>query len=264
MDPQDEDPEARIRELERPFTEIARSSELGAGPSGGSHPTPPMPPMPPPGSYGAPPPGAYGVPFPPPRPGSFGVGFPGSPRRTSGGFRALWWLLGLFAVGMVALFGGIASFVEHAFSSAGLSTVGSTPSTSAAPPSVPVSGGVVISIPSIPSAPVTGQPPVGGATSGTGDQSTDVAAPGGTLSVSGSNANKTIACNNSTVDVSGFSNTVVITGHCASLTVSGDHNVVTVDASDNIDASGFNNRVTFHSGSPQIDIDDDSNVVQQG
>src|SRR5690349_14288156 len=73
MEPQD-DPEARIRDLERPLSDRARASELGTGPPGPDpSPTPtrpypaysdpypppppmsgPLPPMPPPVGYGPP------------------------------------------------------------------------------------------------------------------------------------------------------------------------------------------------------------------
>ena len=76
--------------------------------------------------------------------------------------------------------------------------------------------------------------------------------PGETVTVSGIDENKTIACNDATVNISGIRNTVNITGHCVKVSVSGISNVITVDNADGISASGFENRVTFHSGSPAI------------
>src|ERR1700712_3616135 len=82
MTPED-DPEARIRALERPLGE--RATELGTGPYN-RYPPPPTYPMP--GWSG-------GTPFPPPRP-------PGHNR--------LWLILAVIAVGLIALAGGVAVY----------------------------------------------------------------------------------------------------------------------------------------------------------
>ena len=101
MDPND-DPEARIRELERGISDQARASELGGGAfelGAASALPPPLPPPLPPGSYGtpypppaapfgAPQPESYGTPYPPVA-GSFGSA-PFNPVRTQGGFRFGW------------------------------------------------------------------------------------------------------------------------------------------------------------------------------
>jgi hypothetical protein len=89
------------------------------------------------------------------------------------------------------------------------------------------------------------------------------ATPGGSVSVAGANADKTIACNDSAVTISGMANTVVITGHCTSVEVSGMNNVVTVDAADTINASGMDNKVTYRSGSPKITKSGFDNTVEQ-
>ncbi|AKN15417.1 hypothetical protein B586_00770 [Mycobacterium haemophilum DSM 44634] len=232
MEPQD-DPEARIRELERPLADSAHSSELGGTqpPHGFSYPPgPPVPPLPP--SYG------YGDPFRGP-----------SPKPRSG--IRLWWILGaFFVVFMLALVGGIAALSAHRLSRGGLVILPPTPSISRGPSSPrtsPSGPAPSVSRTQTPSAGPSTPPP-----------------PAGNISISGVNQSRTIVCNDSMVSVSGVSNTVVITGHCASLTVSGVKNSVTVDSVDTIDASGFNNHVTYHSGSPNIDKSGDSNVVQQG
>ena len=90
-----------------------------------------------------------------------------------------------------------------------------------------------------------------------------VGAPGQTVTVSGIDENKTVACNDATVSISGIRNVVNITGHCVKVSVSGIENKITVDAADSISASGFDNKVTYFSGSPQIDATG-SNSVQQG
>jgi hypothetical protein len=234
-----EDPEARIRALEQPLSDAARSSELGTGASyssGGAYP----PPLPPPttnytqpnygqpdysqwygGRYGAPPPGTQA-------------------------FRA-WWLVAVaVAVGIMVLGGAIAFFTmkTNAPSSTVTATFGPNPSTRVVPsrtPSKPTSG---------PSATTMPTPPTVG--------------PNASVSVAGVSQNKTLACDQGSVSVSGVSNTVTITGHCAKVTVSGSSNKVIVDGSDAITASGFGNQVTYHSGDPKVDISGNGNTVQQG
>jgi hypothetical protein len=101
VDPQ-EDPEARIRELERSLNEQARTSEAGTGQPGG-YVAPPTPP-----------------------PVNFNVGstpIPGTPLRTTGGFHA-WWFVLAIAVGVVPVIVGIVALSAHNFSSGG-SIVGS-------------------------------------------------------------------------------------------------------------------------------------------
>jgi hypothetical protein len=223
MNSQD-DPEERIRELERPLADTARASESGQAQPPGGYPYPPgsAGPMGPPASpwtYGGPP---YG---PPPK--------PPSGNRT-------WWILGTFIViGFLALAGGIAAFASHQLS--GVRSIISSP------PTISGTFGPPSSTPGSP-----------------GPSTSPAARPGARLSVSGINGNRTIACNDNVVDVSGVSNTVVITGHCTSLTVSGVQNAITIDAVDSIDASGFDNKITYHSGTPKISNAGGSNVVQQG
>lgn len=95
-----EDPEDRIRELERPLAESARASEQSAAqPSGQDYP-----------------PGPAGAPPPPPAPWSFGGPIPGPPPQRPASNR-VWWILGAFvAIGLVALAGGIAAFAAHKIS----------------------------------------------------------------------------------------------------------------------------------------------------
>jgi hypothetical protein len=225
-----DDPEERIRELERPLADTARASELG-GPLPPAAPYPP-PPTPPPGS---PPPTSPGASW------TYGGGpFMGPPPRTSG--NRTWWILGtVIVVGMLALAGGIAAFAAHQFS--GVRSIIESPPT-----------GGVSAPPSSPSRTKT--------TSPSGSQTSPT--PGARISVSGINENRTIACNDNVVSVSGVSNTVEITGHCARISVSGVQNAITVDSVDTVEASGFNNKVTYHSGTPKVSNSGGSNVVQQG
>ncbi|HTX95967.1 MAG TPA: DUF3060 domain-containing protein [Mycobacterium sp.] len=229
-----EDPEERIRELERPLADTARASEL-------SSPQTPAGPGYPPAPAGPPPP--------PPTPWTYSGSFPGPPPQRPSGNR-MWWILGtVIVIGMLALAGGIAAFAAHQLSGV-RSIINSTPtiSTTFGPTtSTPSSPGPSTTQTKNPTPSTSATPPVGGK-----------------LSVSGINENRTLVCNDSTVSVSGVSNTVVITGHCARITVSGVQNSITVDAADNIDASGFNNKVIYHSGNPKISNAGDSNVVEPG
>lgn len=231
MNSQD-DPEERIRELERPLADTARASEMGGTPQPGGYPYTPRPAGPP-----------------PPGPWTYGGPLSGPPQRSRSGNRT-WWIVGtVIVVGMIALAGGIAAFAAHQLS--GVRSIINSP------PTISGTFGPPTSAPSSP-APTTTR------TKKPTPSTSTTPPPGGKLSVSGINENRTIACNDSVVNVSGVSNTVVITGHCASLTVSGVENAITVDAVDSINASGFNNKVTYHSGNPKISNAGGSNVVQRG
>jgi Protein of unknown function (DUF3060) len=231
MKPED-DPEARIRELERSLAETAQASEAGGTPPPGKWAPPPGPAVPPP-----PPPVNYGTAFSPTAPRSFSL----SP---------IWWIVIASSVILPLAIGGFIAYnTAHQLSRSGITTLFPTPSLSpsAAPNSPPST------VTQTPGATASASPPV-----------TPLPPAGGDLSVSGINENQTIACNASNVRVSGIQNKVVITGHCASLSVSGVQNSVTVDTVDSIEASGFNNQITYHTGSPSVDKSGDGNVVQQG
>jgi hypothetical protein len=234
METQD-DPEKRIRDLERPLAETARASELGEAPQGSpGYPPPPSAPL---------------LPPPPPTYGYGGSPYAGPANKPPAGNR-MWWILGtIVVIGVLALAGGIAAFAAHQLS--GVRSIITSPSFSTAPVTtstrttrIPRSSS---SAPPTRSASPSSLPPQG--------------AP---LDVSGIDENKTIACNDNVVTVSGINNTIEITGHCASLTVSGMKNSVTVDAADSIEASGMNNHVTFRSGAPKISNSGVDNVVAQG
>ncbi|MHC9292136.1 DUF3060 domain-containing protein [Mycobacterium sp. LTG2003] len=227
MDPQ-EDPEARIRELERPLADVARASELGTGPDAGNvSPTQPW---------------THGTPFPPPPPGppapwpGYADQFPAPPPPHNGSGARILVVLGLIMVSLFAA--GIAAYVM--FSGGGTGS-----DETAAPPNPTVQ------------APVIAPPRVT-------TESTTVTAPGETVIVSGINENRTVACNGNAVIVSGIENTLTITGHCANVAVSGIQNTITVDSADSIGVSGFENRVTFHTGQPEISKSGQDNSVEQG
>jgi hypothetical protein len=227
MEPQD-DPEARIRDLERPLADTAHASETGGTQTPAGYPYLPGSPVPPP-------------------PLNYGRPFPGASQRSPSGNRALWILAALLVVGLVALAGGIAAYSAHRLSRGSLVML--TPAPSISPTSLATSAsGTQTPRPGTPSSPTPAS----------------LAPPSEGLNVAGINENHTIVCDRSAVAVSGISNNVAISGHCTSLTVSGVQNSVTVDAVDTIEASGFNNRVTYHTGSPTINKVGESNVVQQG
>ena len=248
----EDDPEARIRELERGIANQAQASELGTGQgnTGGAYLPPPVPGYTPPGyntqtygstqpygtqSYGEQPYGAQ----------PYGTQFPGPTRKVSGGIP--WLVFGLIAVVFLAIAAGVVVFYTRM---SGVNDSG---------------GSGRIDFPSIPSIPSVEAPSIPAAPGAPGaDPNVISPAPGEQVTVSGIDENKTIACNDATVNISGIRNTVNITGHCVKVSVSGISNVITVDNADGISASGFENRVTFHSGSPTIENSGADNVVVQG
>ena len=176
-------------------------------------------------------------------------------------------IIGLVAVVLIAIFGGIAAFVWNMTSTVGVHhdettqrrlergrwrrigrQAGGTQTNS--PPT--------IAIPNIP-----GIPDITNIPGFPGGDTEETATPGGQFSVAGIDGNKTVACNESNVSVSGVNNTVTLTGHCLSVTVSGIDNKVSVDSTDKIGASGFDNEIIYHSGDPQIDTTA-SNTVSRG
>jgi hypothetical protein len=227
----EDDPEARIRELEQPLADAARASEAGSNPPPGKWAAPSGPPMPPPTL----PYSGYGGPF---------QGPPTGPRRTGQG---LWILLALFVIGMIALPIAIFLFSTHQVSRGGLTTLLPTPSLS---PQGPTASATTPST----SAVVAPTPPTVATSAPTGQD----------VTVSGISEVRTIACNGGSVNVSGITNNVTITGHCTSVIVSGIQNQVTVDTADKIQASGSENHVIYHTGSPKVGNSGIGNVVQKG
>jgi Protein of unknown function (DUF3060) len=236
----EDDPEARIRELEQPLTDAARASETAANQSPGKWAPPSGPPAPPPSGPPAPPLSA--PPFSPLPPLPYNDSFSGPPRRSQG--RILWIAIAVFVVGMIALPIGIFLFSAHQVSRSGLRTMFPIPS-----------------FPSVNPTPSGTMPHTPGAAPST---SATTAPAGENITVSGISEMRTIACNGGNVSVSGITNNVVITGHCASVLVSGIQNQITVDAVDAIQASGSGNQVTYHAGSPKIGNSGINNVVNKG
>jgi hypothetical protein len=243
MQPQD-DPEARIRDLERPLADVARTSELGTTeyPSGPGYSSDYNT-----GAYLPPPVQTYGAPP-----------YMGMPQQPKSGF-SMWWVFAGIAVLLIFIAGAVVIF------SATMFRLDSNTRPAIEIPEVSGGGGEFDRVPSarpeMPSAPdrpgreVIVETP----------SAAPVVPPGTPLIVSGIRKNETIACNNNdAIVINGIENTITITGHCVSLTVSGVQNVVTIDSTDAIDASGIENRVIYHSGDPQIDTAGSENVVEQG
>jgi hypothetical protein len=249
-----DDPEARIRDLERSLGEQSSeltqsSSETGPGQYGGSYQAPP-----PPAAYTATqypytaPQSFYPVPQPP-----YDTPFPPAPMTPTGGAGRGWIVYGIMAALLVAIIGGTVIFFSNVFSNVNsiIDTFGGTPTASNGGGGGPFDGPSTRSGGNRPPAPTIAP-------------SVPVGPVGGDIRVAGVGDNRTIACNDSVVNVSGVSNTVVITGQCRSVTVSGVENTITVETAATISASGFNNRVTYLSGAPQIENSGDSNAVEKG
>ncbi len=231
----EDDPEARIRELERTLEEQARRAELGLGSSHTD--TVPVPPP-------------VHVPPAMPKPAPYDAPYPGLPKRSGSRSR------GPRIIVVVALaFGATVLTVMIASVSSMFSDFQSSFQFPAEEPAAgDDNGDIPIDIVTL--LPREEPPPVESAPS--------VPQPGSAVSIAGVGENKSLSCNDNIVTVSGFSNTVVITGHCARLNVSGSDNTVTVDTTDTIIASGFDNRVTYRTGSPHVTKSGVDNVVEQG
>jgi hypothetical protein len=245
MNPE-EDPEARIRQLEQPLAGYA--TELGANrPTEGVNPTTPLPPP----AYGAP----YQAPYqtspydaPP-----FGVSYPQVQKKGP----PIGLIFGLLAVVVVLIFGGVGAFVWTMMSKNEIAST--VPTYRPSEPDVAGGGGSVDAGADRP----TVSPPTALPTKDPEVPEVAVAPAGGQYSVSGIDETETVECNGSNISVSGVNNVVTLRGHCLSVTVSGVENQVTLDTADRIGASGFDNQVIYHSGAPQVDATG-GNIVTQG
>ena len=232
-----DDPEARIRELERSLSE--RASELGtedsttdSAPPHPAHqwtgsPYPSYPAIP---GMQAPPPG----PQPPPWPGTQAP-WPGatSPTPESTGSPRRVMLLTIGAVTFLAALGTAASLMLMRPDSTHVPAVTTPSSTAVATPRTP-------------------------------PRTTRIPMPAKPVLVSGIREQRTIACTDSPVLITGIENTVTLTGHCTKVTVSGVQNTVTVDEAGSIDVSGFDNHITYHTGTPEVANTGSDSTVTQG
>jgi hypothetical protein len=267
----DDDPEKRIRELERELADTTRTPPrvppTGEAPYTGYAPTGDA-------SYTANPQYAGGAPYVGGAP--YDLGFP-PPRRR----KPYSWILVLIVLGILlpTLISLLAHFVRSAPTR---TTFGNGPGTTA-----PSNGPTAV--------PQGGELRVGGnleaKTIACNDGNLTLYGYGSTYSVTGHCASLTVGGYNNNVTVdnadtlesTGYSNTVSdracnncnlklsaygiafnVTGHAASLMISSYDNKVTVDSVDSINVSGYNNAVTYHSGTPKITDSGHSNTIQQG
>ncbi|ABK71947.1 hypothetical protein LI99_26285 [Mycolicibacterium smegmatis] len=239
MDPQD-DPEARIRDLERSLAE--RAKELGTGADEGH--APPAPPPPPPTQPWT---QTFGTAYPPPPPGppapwpGYAEDFPAPPRQHVPVAHTGRILMILVAVAVFLITTGIAAFLM--FTNTVTSSLQPVADNPAGRPALPYSP------PSNPVFPAIETPSVAG--------------PGEVINVAGASNDREVTCDGGTVMVSGVENTITITGHCAAVTISGIRNVIEVDEADTIGVSGFENRVTYSSGEPEITKSGMDNTVER-
>jgi hypothetical protein len=228
----DDDPEKRIRELERELADMTRPPQSAppytgdaspytsdtpapavdapytANPYAGNAPyaapnqsfTSDPPPSYPPPSYPANPPYAGNAPY--VRDPSWGVDFR-PPRRRSGARFS--WIIVVIALAIFAP--AIMSLVSHFAASKSRSSFGSGATASNGPTAVPQ---------------------------------------GGELRVGGNSEGRTIACNDGKLTLYGYNSDYLITGHCASLTVGGYSNTVKVDTADTLESTGYNNTAIVH------------------
>lgn len=255
------DPEARIRDLERPLADRANASEMGTRPyevtSSANVPVPPpypypSPPPPPPPPLGASPPYGYeSPPYPSP--------YYAPPQRVVHKRTHVGWIAPLVVVVIAVIGTGVALVWFNVVKSTTSSPIPN-------PPGISGGGGPVdspqlpeieipdIEVPGIPSIEL----PIGPS-----DEVLTVEA-GSSVSIAGVDRQQRVVCNQGAVSVSGMNNTVEITGACESVTVSGMENVVTVDSAATITASGFDNRVTYRQGTPEVSKSGNGNIVEQG
>ncbi|AFM15680.1 Protein of unknown function (DUF3060) [Mycolicibacterium chubuense NBB4] len=229
------DPEARIRDLERPLTDQARATELGTRPFEAAL-------VPVPGPVPQP---HAGQPF--PQDGSPYYAPPRQIVRKRSTVTAQWLIPAVAGVVLVAGVIGVVTVVTVA-----------KVDRAVAPRPVPVAPGMSGGGGSVAGGVPTAQAPVGGAAS------VPTVAAGATLSIGGVDKHQTVLCDHGAVGVSGVNNTIDIQGSCGTVTVSGMNNVITVEAAGAISASGFDNKVTYRGGTPQISRSGSGNVVAQG
>ncbi|WP_221044767.1 DUF3060 domain-containing protein [Mycobacterium senriense] len=193
-----EDPEDRIRELERPLAETARASEqLSSQPAGQNYP-----------------PGPVGAPPPPPAPWTYAG--PPRPRPSS---NRVWWILGTAVViGILALAGGIAAFAAHQLS--GVKSIIATPPTISkpfGPPRISTNPGPSTS----PAAPPGTELSVAGI-----NENRTIACNDNMVSVSGVSNTVTITGHCASLSVSGVQNSITVEA-VETIEASGFNNKVT-------------------------------------
>lgn len=215
-----DDPEERIRELERPLAEAARASEQGSAQPAGQN-------------------------YPPPPPWTFGGPMSGPSQQRPSSNR-VWWILGtVIAIGVLALAGGIAAFAAHQIS--GVKSIIASPPTISktfVPPSVstnpgpPTSGRGSPAPSTAPAAPPGAELSVAGInenrTIACSDNVVSVSGVSNTVSITGHCTSLSVSgVQNSitveavdSIEASGFNNKVIYHSGAPKISNSGDSNVV--------------------------------------
>jgi Protein of unknown function (DUF3060) len=272
----DDDPEKRIRELER---ELA---DLGPAP----YEAPPLkgdaPPYPPPPSYPAPPsytgdagytppsytPPTYGPGYTPPSPGQYNP--PPAIQRLMPYYRIFVWAIFIAFIGFI-VFNVVRVFTHHTAPSAGHGT--------GAPLTVAPGGSFQFNGNSETAAIACNQGNIAiNGTHGTytitghcssirvGGYSNNVTVENADTLISNGYGNTVTdhACNSCDLTIASYNNTFTVTGHSTSLRISSYSNKVTVDSVDAITVAGYQNTVTYHSGTPKTTDSGYSNIIRQG
>lgn len=207
MEPQD-DPEARIRELERPLTDQARTSELSAA----TQPVNDLPPVPAP----------------------YSDTFPMTQTRT-GGFRSGWWIFAVLAVAVVAVAVGAAIYGIQQFSRDS-SVVSFPTSRPRGPDSRPDNPGSATQTPAVPS-------PASRVSIAGFDKNETIACNDNFVSVSGFSNTIVITGHCESLTVSGSQNTVTVDAAETIIASGFDNRVTFHSGSPRVDKSGQSNVV---------------------
>ncbi|WP_285032279.1 DUF3060 domain-containing protein [Mycolicibacterium sp. lyk4-40-TYG-92] len=239
----DDDPEARIRELERAMNDQARASELTEPGQAWSSRAP---------AVGRRQPFQYNRPQQSSSPQPWPSGVPTTAARRM--------ILGVVVLAVIV--GPVVAAIVFVTNLTGKKH------TTYLPPSPDGRPSISVAVPTPPQPGDESSVVVNGTTvqSGPGlvelpPQSDD---PNRPIQVAGVRGHRTVACNDRPISISGVSNSVTITGHCATVEVSGIENTVSVDSADKIVTSGMDNHVTYHSGNPEIPDPGRSNTVSRG
>ncbi len=243
----DDDPEKRIRELERELADV----------TGGAQ-TPPT----------GPPPTAFGTP-------SYGTGYP-QPRRRP---ELRWYTVVFLVATVLSILTGVVAIVRVMVQSGGLTPVRNGATVTNGPTAVPQGGELRLNDNNTTRTvacndgkltltgfhvayTVTGHC----ASLTVGGYSNDVTVDSAdTLESTGySNTLTDHACNNATVKLTSYGIVFNGAGHCGSIAIGSYDNHVTVDSVDTVTVSGYSNDVTYHQGTPKVTNSGYDNTIHQG
>lgn len=211
----EDDPEARIRELEQPLADTARASEAGVNP--------------PPGKWAAPPGPAFP---PPPQPMPYGGLFPSTSSGLSSRNRVWWILAAFFIIGTIAIPLGLAVFGINRATHGGFVSPPPTPSTA------PINASPPASATQTPTAPAGAALTISGI-----NENRTITCNQSAINVSGISNKVVITGHCASLNVSGVQNTITVDA-VDSIEASGFNNQITYHTgSPSIDKSGDGNVV---------------------